>query len=328
MKKSIFVALALFAAANLSAMQIWPILLDGTSSETVQSYITADLQPNEVDRFLYIWDGTYIANAASGQNFYGNGEGYLSMIVGNSGWAGAGYCLTADGNGWQAAADLKDSIVANPENYFLHIAMKATDNFSHCFNIFGAESTKFVIGKSSVYDGPVYDDFERDGEWHEFYIPMSRFANALANQAVAAGVNVFAVLSEGIAGAQLNMDAVYFCDAEFKENNPLSAAETSDKKSLAIKYLDNAGAELDDETLVFHFPVAPAVEGFTFIGWQTVADMIVDAIEIQAVYQADASGAPAVVVNPANAAQKLVRQGNVYILTDEKTYSVSGKRVK
>ena len=78
----------------------------------------------------------------------------------------------------------------------------------------------------------------------------------------------------------------------------------------------------------FHFPEAPAVDGFNFLGWQPVAEPIIDAIAIQAVYQAVDNAAPAVVTNPANAAQKLVRQGNVYILTDEKTYSVSGKRVK
>jgi hypothetical protein len=56
----------------------------------------------------------------------------------------------------------------------------------------------------------VYADFERDGAWHAFDIPMSKFANALANQAVEAGVNVFVVLTEGTQGAQLNLDAVYF----------------------------------------------------------------------------------------------------------------------
>jgi len=327
MKKSIFVVLALVAASNLSAMQLWPIVLDGTSAETVASNVVASFQPNEVDQFLYIWDGTYIGASATGKNFYGNNDGYIALTVGGSGWSGAGYCLTASGTGWQDAKALKEAIVANPDNYYLHLAIKSTDNYSHCFYIFG-EATKFVIGSHSVYDGPVYADFERDGEWHDFYIPMSQYANALANMAVEVGVNVFVHLSEGVAGAQLNYDAVYFCDAEFKENNPLASDGASESKTLTINYLDKADAVLDNETFIFHFPEAPAIDGFKFIGWQPVAELIEDAIEIQAVYEPLGDEVASVVANPANAAQKLVRQGKVYILKGDKTYTVSGKRIE
>ena len=332
MKKSIFVALAIMVASNLSAMQVWPIFLDETSRGTVQEYFAGDFQPNEVDQFLYLWDGTYTAGVASGKNFYGNNDGYVSLVVGGAGWSGAGFCLTADGTGWEAAKALKEAIVANPSNYYLHLAIKSTDNYSHCFYLFGSESTKFVLGSKSVYDGPVYANFERDGEWHDFYIPMTQFANALANQAVEPGVNVFVHLSEGVQGAQLNYDAVYFCDADFKENNPLTTGDggggASESKTLTINYLDKSKKILDNEIFVFHFPEAPAIDGFKFLGWQPVAELIEDAIEIQAVYKSLDDAAPAVVHDPANAARKLVRQGNVYILTGDKTFSVSGKRVE
>ncbi len=328
MKKSIFVALAIMVASNLSAMQVWPVILDGTSYETVESYVAASFQPNDVDQFLYIWDNTYVGATASGKNFYGNNEGYTALTVGGSGWSGAGYCLTASGNGWQNAKALKEAIVANPDKYYLHLALKSTDNYSHCFNIFGSDATRFVIGTKVVYEGAVYDDFERDGEWHDFYIPMTKFANVLANQAVEAGVNVFVFLTEGVAGAQLNIDAVYFCDAEFKENNPLASGSASEKKTLTVNYLDKENATLDSETLNFHFPEAPAIEGFKFLGWKPAAELIEDAIEIQAVYEPLGDEVASVVANPANTAQKLVRQGNVYILTDDKTYTVSGMRTK
>lgn len=196
--------------ASVDATNIWPVVLDGTTYAANESKVVASFQPNDVDQFLYVWDATYTGVEATGKNYFGNNDGYTAMQVTNLGWAGAGYCLTADGNGWEAAKALKEAIVADPDKYFLHIAMKATDNFSHCFYIFGAESTKFVLGKTGVYDGAVYADFERDGAWHAFDIPMSRFASALANQAVEAGVNVFVVLTEGTQGAQLNLDAVYF----------------------------------------------------------------------------------------------------------------------
>lgn len=202
--------------AQLKGVQVWPIALDGTTSEANASKIVADFRPNDVDQFLYVWEnGTvYEAGEGKGLNFYGNTDGYTALKVTNLGWAGAGFCLTENGTGWQAAEALRAAIVASPDDYFLHLAMKSTDNYAHCFYMFGSEATKFVIGSKSVYDGPVYKDFTRDGSWAEFDIPMSAYASALANTTCVAGVNVFVVLTEGVQGAELNMDAVYFYKAE------------------------------------------------------------------------------------------------------------------
>ena len=198
--------------AQVKGSQIWPIVLDGTTAEGNASKIVADFRPNDVDQFLYVWEnGTvYEAGEGKGLNFYGNTDGYTALKVTNLGWAGAGFCLTENGTGWQQAEALRAAIVANPDQYFLHMAMKSTDNYSHCFYIFGSEATKFVIGSKSVYDGPVYKDFTRDGSWAEFDIPMSSYAAALANTTCTAGVNVFVVLTEGVQGAEMNLDAVYF----------------------------------------------------------------------------------------------------------------------
>lgn len=46
---------------------------------------------------------------------------------------------------------------------------------------------------------------------------------------------------------------------------------------------------------------------------------------LQAVYEANEPTSAPEVVNPANKAQKLIRNGNMYILTETKTYSVSGE---
>ena len=198
--------------AQLKGSQVWPIALDGTTSEANASKIVADFRPNDVDQFLYVWeDGkVYDAGEGKGLNFHGNSDGYTALTVTNLGWAGAGFCLTENGTGWQAAEALRAAIVASPDDYFLHLAMKSTDNYAHCFYFMGSEATKFVLGPKSVYDGPIYADFERDGAWHEFDIPMASYASALADITCAAGVNVFVVLTEGVQGAQMNLDAVYF----------------------------------------------------------------------------------------------------------------------
>lgn len=200
-------------AGALKGSQFWPVAIDGTTADANASKLVADFRPDDVGKFLYIWEQTYAANEnTTGLNFHGNTEGYTALVVTSLGWSGCGYCLTeSDGSkAWEAAEALRAAIVASPDDYFLHMAVKATDNASHCFYIFGSEATKFVLGSKSVYDGPVYKDFTRNGEWAEFDIPMSQYAAALSATTCVAGVNVFVALTEGISGAQLNMDAVYF----------------------------------------------------------------------------------------------------------------------
>ena len=200
-------------AAALKGSQFWPIAIDGATADANASKLVADFRPDDIGKFLYVWDATYVANDnPTGLNFHGNTEGFTALTVSTLGWAGCGYCLTESDGGktWEAAEALRAAIVANPDDYYLHIALKSTDKASHCFYIFGSEATKFVIGSTAVYDGPLYEDFTRNGEWAEFNIPMSRFATALATTTCVAGVNVFVALTEGTAGAQLNMDAVYF----------------------------------------------------------------------------------------------------------------------
>ena len=199
--------------ATLKGSQFWPIAIDGTTADANASKLVGDFRPDDVGKFLYVWDATYVANEnPTGLNFHGNTDGFTALTVSTLGWAGCGYCLTETdaSKAWEAAEALRAAIVASPDDYYLHMALKSTDKASHCFYIFGSEATKFVIGSTAVYDGPLYEDFTRNGEWAEFDIPMSRFATALATTTCAAGVNVFVALTEGTAGAQLNMDAVYF----------------------------------------------------------------------------------------------------------------------
>ena len=199
--------------ASLKGSQFWPIAIDGTTADANASKLVGDFRPDDVGKFLYVWDATYVANDnPTGLNFHGNTDGFTALTVSTLGWAGCGYCLTETdaSKAWEAAEALRAAIVASPDDYYLHMALKSTDKASHCFYIFGSEATKFVIGSTAVYDGPLYEDFTRNGEWAEFDIPMSRFATALATTTCVAGVNVFVALTEGTAGAQLNMDAIYF----------------------------------------------------------------------------------------------------------------------
>ena len=102
-----------------------------------------------------------------------------------------------------------------------------------------------------------------------------------------------------------------------------------DPTYINVNYLDQAGNLFAAEYVALHLPVAPIIEGFSFLKWQVVAGDLEDGIVIQAVYSAnEPSSAPEVYTNPANHAQKLIRNGHVYILKDDKVYTIHGQKVK
>lgn len=96
-----------------------------------------------------------------------------------------------------------------------------------------------------------------------------------------------------------------------------------------VYYIDKSSTQLDNEDVELHLPEAPNIAGYTFLYWDVVAGHLSDGINIQAVYKSDTpTSAPATYANPANPAQKLIRNGNVYILTKDKTYTVTGQEVR
>lgn len=198
-------------AAQVKGTKIWPIILDAVTAEANATKIVGDLRIDDTNNFLYIWAAgeTYAAGEGTGLNFHGNTEGYVALTVAApQGWSGLGFCL---GEASAAAAEqLRQAIVANPDKYFLHIAMKATTTGNHQFYTFNDAATSFAVGTATIEAGAVIGDFTRDGSWAEFDVPMANFAAALANIPFPTGGNIFCALSGGAVGSQLNLDAVYF----------------------------------------------------------------------------------------------------------------------
>lgn len=111
-----------------------------------------------------------------------------------------------------------------------------------------------------------------------------------------------------------------FAVAQFKKNG-----------GYTIHYRNGVDdSEIDGEEIDLNFPEPPVIEGFVFVGWEIVCgSVITEGIEIQAVYEPSTADAiDNEVVNPANPVQKLIRNGNVYILTDDNTYTIQGQKVK
>ena len=101
----------------------------------------------------------------------------------------------------------------------------------------------------------------------------------------------------------------------------------TEESECSIEYFSKWNKKLHNEIIMLHVPVAPEINGFTFIGWEA-SGMLEEGIELHAVYEANTPTAAPVVVNPTNKAQKLIRNGNVYILTETKTYTVQGQEVR
>lgn len=197
---------------TITASKIWPVVLDAVTAEANKNLIAGDFRIDDTNNFLYIWSAgeTYVAGEGTGLNFFGNNEGYVALQVApGMTWSGCGFFIGATAA--SAAEQLRQAIVADPDNYFLHIGIKATTTGNHQLYTFANAETSFAIGTGTIEKGSVVGDFTRDGAWHEFDIPMAQFAAALSNITFsAAGDNILCALSGAQAGSQLNLDAVYF----------------------------------------------------------------------------------------------------------------------
>lgn len=199
-------------AAEVKGSQIWPVILDGVTYETCASKVVADFRVDDTNNFLYVWASgeTYSSGDGTGVNFFGNNEGYVSLIVkAPEGWSGCGFNVGAANI--SKMKELRDAIVASPDDFYLHLAMKATTTGNHQFYTFAEKAASFAVGTATIEAGAVIGDFTRDGAWHEFDVPMAQFAAALSKVDIKdAGCDIFSCLSGAQAGSQLNLDAVYF----------------------------------------------------------------------------------------------------------------------
>jgi len=196
-------------SASLTGTEYYPIILDGVTATALGSKIKADFRPDELTKFLYIWDNTFTAGTSTGPNFYGEVEAWTSLVVGTVGWSGAGFNVK-DG----ALLDKLAVITANPENYYLHIGIRSKTNAVYLFGFDGQSNVKFAIGPTAFNDNGVLTqplaDFTRDGEWQQIEIPMSTLkTNGLLYSTGMVEKNIMWLLAGGVTGTTLDIDAVF-----------------------------------------------------------------------------------------------------------------------
>ena len=155
------------------------------------------------------WEGdTYTSGTKSGDavNSFGiEGQGWIDWVVGTKGWSGGGFIET-DG------ADLTE---LEAGDWYLHFAMRGTDQCNH---LFGFAESRFTIG-SSAFDQntPVIGDYKRDNEWYSFDIPYSYIKQKFpalypqnnGGQSAWKG-NLVWFMSGGHTGDELQLDNIFF----------------------------------------------------------------------------------------------------------------------
>jgi hypothetical protein len=102
-----------------------------------------------------------------------------------------------------------------------------------------------------------------------------------------------------------------------------------EEQLVPVSYLKQDSTLHFMEPQTWQVPVAPYIEGFTFVTWRVLAGDLADGIVLQAVYTSDTP--TDVAPSEASAsplARKLIRDGNVYILRDDELFTIAGQKVQ
>ena len=158
---------------------------------------------------------------------------------------------------------------------------------------------------------------------------MSNAVSATVALINAIGEVTYPTSGTAITAARTSYDALSEADQALVANyGTLTAAEQTyvaardAAGNSTISFVDKDNMPIAAAQNVYlNYPEAPVIDGFTFDHWQVVEKNISadQTIRIQAVYTSNSNSlsAPMEYTNPANPAQKLVRQGDVYILQDK-----------
>lgn len=195
--------------SSLKGSEYVVITLDEYTAAGLGSKIKANYGPDDVTRFLYVWDGTYIGGTCSGLNCYGEAAAWTSLVVTNVGWSGAGWVNKEDTPAFVASTtELAD--------WKFHVAYKGPAGSAHLLILTWNGSTyKFAIGDGQIEVdnvfhtaiAPVSGTFEPN-VWNEYEVSLEEAG--LDYTKAGKADNLVSVLSGGVAGTTLDVDAIFF----------------------------------------------------------------------------------------------------------------------
>lgn len=209
---------------TVKGSQIWTIIMDGETAESVADKIVFSFAPNDVTRKLYWWEGTYTGNPASGSNYFQTNSdgGFMSAMVAEGvTWSGMGYSIAKEDVESKTAVDeLIAAIKADPAHYHVHMAIKSSqEGSSHYFAMFGLGSgnttgLKWCVGPKYAPESNQAFTITYDGAWNSIDQTFENYVAALDTYTPIAGddakgMNILTIGSTGVAGNIINLDAFY-----------------------------------------------------------------------------------------------------------------------
>ena len=195
--------------SSLKGSEYVVITLDEYTAATLGSKIKANYGPDDVTRFLYVWEGTYNGGTCSGLNCYGEAAAWTSLVVTDKGWSGAGWVNKEETPAFVAStSELAD--------WKFHVAYKGPAGRAHIVILTWNKVTyKFAIGDGQLEDNgvaypaiaPVSGTFEPN-VWNEYEVSLAEAG--LDYTKAGQSDNLVSVLSGGVAGTTLDVDAIFF----------------------------------------------------------------------------------------------------------------------
>ena len=103
-----------------------------------------------------------------------------------------------------------------------------------------------------------------------------------------------------------------------------------EEQNVSVSYLKQDSSLYFMEMQTWSVPVAPRIQGFTFLKWEVLPGDLADGIVLQAVYEKDqpTDNEEPTANSQEPKAHKLIRQGKVYILRDDELFTITGTKVK
>ena len=195
------------------------ILLDNASIESLKTSgkTVQDLRTDNENRFLYVWDNTFVAGNGSYPGVDMQMDGYVSFNVSTIGWSGAGFNIA------NAAADLKHFT----DNTHFHCGLRSTNGIKNVALIIGDgyafenkndkwSPAKISVGSEAFVDNgasyPLVGNFSADGEWVAVDITLGQLKKLWPDfnyKAGGFGGNILSFLAGGVSGKNISIDAVY-----------------------------------------------------------------------------------------------------------------------
>lgn len=182
--------------ASLSGSKYIVWQLDANSMELLGDKVIANMMPDDLNRFLYIWENTLTPAESTGPNFYGN-QGFMAMTQ-IGGWSGAGY-VNMEGEANTMISGFEQIFDDSGEGWYFHAAVKGSGTGSN-FGLCGSADGHHYSIQWGDYDF-------NNTDWTEIEIPMTTIISAGWDGCIYGTNNM--TFSTGGTGNVMNFDALF-----------------------------------------------------------------------------------------------------------------------